>query len=143
MHFDSPPDAIEQRQTAFDARRSWNGKPLNKFSIDRRRMFLNMRSISTSAAFGNPDSIFADSMRFVFLCAHTFDELFDFEARASLSRQPQAVELLRACSEWMEANEEALMRDQASIAEMFTETWLGISRVQPQSAMTGGDEPGK
>jgi hypothetical protein len=142
MHFDSPPDLTEQRQTAFDATRSWNGKALQPFSIKRRRLFLDMRSVTTSAPFGNVDAMFADSMRFVFLCAHSDTEIIDLIAQSSRSRSPQAVELQNACDQWMEEHSTELLRDQAEVAELFTTTWLGIRLVQPDSAM-GGDTPGK
>ena len=63
-----------KRQAAFDADGTWQGRPLNPFSISRETLFLQLRTAAGAPgiyqAMMDGEAWFGDAVRILWLCLH-------------------------------------------------------------------------
>lgn len=92
------PTTAQEREAAFDAIFSWNGKPLHPFSIERYCAFLSHRAAigapTLLAAIKDGCGFYPDAIRILWLCSSKPPEIL------TLRRDPERME--EAIQQWAE-----------------------------------------
>lgn len=102
-------EAEKDREWAFDAGYSWNGRELLPFSIGREALFSQLRTAVGAppihAAVRDFDAFLADALRLIFICSMTPEQL------RPLRRD--AVVFQEAVESWADANVKPSQRAEA------------------------------
>lgn len=119
-------------------------KLLEKFSLTRKRLLLEIRAAADAPPFGRMEALHGDAMRWLWLCWHEGESLEKAQSGLGLPLDrsvPMPLRMQLAIDRWCDA-QAFTSQEIAAAVNSFLEDWLASERTEPVDAADTGTGTG-